>query len=67
MITMASLGNSVRFGDLTRAKRYDQFGNVCNHVRGVFGGFGYSGASVSSSSIEYITTASEGNLSLIHN
>ena len=61
MITMASLGNSVRFGDLISEKRYDMFGNVCNHVRGVFGGFGYSGASVSSSSIEYITTASEGN------
>ncbi len=61
MITMSSLGNSKRFGDLITAKRYDQFGNVCNHVRGVFGGFGYSGASVVSSSIEYITTASEGS------
>ena len=61
MITMSSLGNTERFGDLITAKRYDMFGNICNHVRGVFGGFGYSGAGVNSSSIEYITTASEGN------
>ena len=61
MITMSSLGNTVRFGDLMLGKRYDMFGNVCNHVRAAFGGFGYSGTGVVSSSIEYITTASEGN------
>ena len=61
MITMSSLGNGVRFGDLSTAKRYDMLGNICNHVRGVFGGFGYSGTGVNSSTIEYITTASEGN------
>jgi len=61
MITMSSLGNTERFGDLITAKRYDMFGNMCNHVRGVFGGFGYSGSGANSSSIEYITTASEGN------
>ena len=48
-------------GDNFLIIRYDMFGNMCNHVRGVFGGFGYSGSGANSSSIEYITTASEGN------
>jgi len=56
-VTISSKGNSVRFGDLTSARRMDQAGQISNSVRGLFN----QANAPSGNGIDYITIASEGN------
>ena len=56
-VIISSKGNSVRFGDLTSARRMDQQGQMSNSVRGLFN----QANAPSGDGIDYITIASEGN------
>ena len=56
-VIISSKGNSVRFGDLTSARRMDQQGQMSNSVRGLF----TQANAPSGDGIDYITIASEGN------
>ena len=59
MVTIASKGNAVRFGDMASIRaRHD---GCSNGTRAVFGGGRSGGAFVVVGKLEYITIASEGN------
>ena len=57
---MASLGESIHFGDLGRQTKGTAGGNAANQVRALFTG-GYSDGSTVTDKIDYITFASTGD------
>ena len=60
VFTIASLGNAVEFGKLSRSRR-SYTGSCSNNVRGIIMGGGFPSPALFFSDMEYITIATNGN------